>query len=252
MPRVARIKSRSGLYHVVFRGINKQTVFYDDEDKEVFLNRLKLAKERYGFELYAFCFMNNHVHLLVKEKEADLGIVMNQLLTSYVFWYNSKYERIGSLFQSRYKSETIEDEAYLLCAARYIHQNPVKARIVKDVSEYKWSSYGAYLHDKKSIIDKELILAIFQSREQYIEFMNMPEANDFIEPTEQYKISDDKLIKEIKKRLKMQEISELYELSKADIFKRLRRILQIEGTNPTQVARVCGIPRGIIRGMLRK
>jgi len=250
MARAARKKSKTGIYHIVLRGINKQTVFYDDEDKEVLLNRIKLTKEKQGLKIYAFCFMNNHIHLLIKETTIEIAKIMRLILSSYVFWYNSKYERVGNLFQDRYKSEPIENDEYLLCAARYIHQNAVKAGLVQDVSEYKWSSYGAYLTDKENMVDKHLILTLLQSREQYVKFMKESEEKKFIEPTDFYKISDDKLLKQIKKLLKINSVTEIYALSKTERYKQIRRILEIKGSNAYQVSRVTGISMGIIRGIL--
>ena len=140
MPRTARKKCESGIYHIILRGINKQTVFYDDEDREVFLNRLKLIKEEMPYKIYAFCLMDNHIHLLLKETGNSTGKILLKILSSYVFWYNKKYDRCGNLFQDRYKSEPINTDAHLLCAARYIHQNPIKAGIANIISDCKWSS----------------------------------------------------------------------------------------------------------------
>lgn len=85
--------------------------------------------------------MGNHVHILIKEGKEDLGNVMRRIGASYVYWYNVKYDRVGHLFQDRFKSEAVEDNRYLLSVLRYIHQNPLKAGIVSDIREYKWSSY---------------------------------------------------------------------------------------------------------------
>lgn len=103
------------------RGINKQTVFFDDEDREVFLSRIKLANEKSNFNVHAFCLMRNHIHLLLKENDVTLGVIFRNILSSYVFWYNRKHRRVGNLFQDRYRSEGIESEVYRVCAIRYIH-----------------------------------------------------------------------------------------------------------------------------------
>lgn len=250
MARLARKKSKTGIYHVILRGINKQTIFYDDEDKEVFLNRIKLVKEKHDYDIYAFCFMSNHLHLLIKEKEVTIGEIMRKILSSYVYWYNSKYERIGCLFQDRYKSETIDDDSYLLCAVRYIHQNPVNAQIINDIEDYKWSSYSAYLNEQDNLIEKNFILSMFQNNEQFKDFMKIPEEKMFLEPNEKIRISDDKLLKEIKKELKLKEISQIYDLPRAELNKTINQILKIEGTNPYQISRVTGISMGIIRTIL--
>ena len=249
MPRTARKKSVCGIYHIVLRGVNRQTVFYDDEDREVFLSRLKITKEKIDYDLYAFCFMGNHIHLIIKEKAQEIGKIMQNLLSSYIFWYNSKYERVGNLFQDRYKSEPIDTDNYLLCAVRYVHQNPVKARIVNNPKYYKWSSYNAYLNDRNNLVDTEVILSILKGQEGYKQFMAEEEKNLFLEPSDKIHITDDKLAKEIKIELGIKEINELLTLSREDLYKALAIIMEIKGANHYQVSRVTGVPMGIIRNV---
>ena len=114
MPRKARVKSKTGIYHMILRGVNRQVIFESKEDGEKFLDTLKECKKKSGYELYGYCLMNNHIHLLIKENQEDLGTIMKRIGASYVYWYNWKYERVGHLFQDRYKSEVVEDEKYLL------------------------------------------------------------------------------------------------------------------------------------------
>jgi REP element-mobilizing transposase RayT len=249
MPRIARQKSESGVYHIVLRGLNRQTLFYDDEDKAVFLNRVKLAKDKYNFKLYAFCLMGNHVHILLKEQEQDLARIMRKILSSYVYWYNSKYERIGNLFQDRFKSEPIENDRYLLCAARYIHQNPIKAGLASNISDYDWSSYGTYINKSEGLIDIELVLSLLQTEEGYVEFMSKNENIKFLEPVENFRISDDKLMQKIKSLHLIKNVTEIYSLHKIERSGILKKILAIEGATPYQVSRVTGVPMGVIRGI---
>jgi putative transposase len=130
MPRVQRKKSNVGIYHVMMRGINRQSIFEDDEDNKKFIEILSKYRNISRYDIYAFCLMGNHVHILIRENEEDLGQIMRRICGSYVYWFNCKYERIGPLFQDRYKSEPIEDDVYLLTVLRYIYQNPVKAEMV--------------------------------------------------------------------------------------------------------------------------
>ena len=109
MPRKAREKSSTGIYHVVLRGINRQIIFEEDEDYQKLLQTLQEYKETSGYEIYGYCFMSNHIHLLIKEGEEDLGIVFRRIGARYVYWYNWKYNRRGHLFQDRYKSEAVEN-----------------------------------------------------------------------------------------------------------------------------------------------
>src|SRR5690554_6078475 len=160
MPRTGRKKSKTGIYHIILRGINKQIIFEDQEDGEKFLETLFSFKEKGGYRIYGYCLMSNHIHLLLKEEKEDLGIVMRRIGASYVYWYNWKYDRIGHLFQDRYRSEVVEDDKYLLTVLRYIHQNPLKANIVRDISKYQWSSYNEYIR-KNRMVDIDFILDIF-------------------------------------------------------------------------------------------
>ena len=117
MPRVARIKSNSGIYHIIMRGINRQTIFEDEEDYNKFIQTMQRYKEIYVYKIYAYCFMRNHLHLLLKEGKEPLETIMRRICGSFVFWYNRKYGRIGCLFQNRYWSEPVEDNEYLLAVS---------------------------------------------------------------------------------------------------------------------------------------
>ncbi|MCR3956768.1 MAG: transposase [Gudongella sp.] len=160
MPRTSRVRSKTGIYHIMLRGINRQTIFEDSEDAQKFLYTLGDIKKISGYELYAYCLMTNHIHLLVKEGHEDFGKSMKRIGAKYVYWYNLKYERTGHLFQDRFKSEAIENEEYLLSAMRYIHHNPVTAGMVNDPSNYPWSSYSAYLNPNK-LVDTDFVLNNF-------------------------------------------------------------------------------------------
>ena len=147
MARTARTVGDSGIYHVMLRGINRQRIFEDDEDRDRFLEILKKSREKDGFDLIAWCLMPNHVHLLIKENEVKLGTIFRRIGASYVYWYNGKYERTGHLFQDRYKSEPVEDDAFFLTVIRYIHRNPVKAGLCERPEEYEYSSLKKYFEE---------------------------------------------------------------------------------------------------------
>jgi putative transposase len=157
MPRIARKQSVFGIYHVMMRGINRQNIFDEDADYFHFidiLQELPLLRAADGSilpghtcSIYAWCLMSNHFHLLVREGEYTIGEVVKSLASSYVFYYNKKNERVGHLFQDRFKSEACNDMAYFITLVRYIHQNPVKAGIVDNAENYRWSSWNMeYLH----------------------------------------------------------------------------------------------------------
>ncbi len=144
MARTARIMSKSNIYHIMLRGINRQKIFLDEEDHRHFLEVLEHCREISEFRLYAYCLMSNHVHLLLHADGEPLEQVMKRIGTRYVVWYNRKYARTGHLFQDRYKSEPVQDNAYFLTVLRYILNNPVKAGICRKAEDYPWSSASDY------------------------------------------------------------------------------------------------------------
>jgi len=163
MPRQTRKKSGSGIYHVLLRGINRQTIFEDEEDSDKLLKILGIYKAELNCSIYAYCFMHNHVHLLIRTGGEDLAALMRKVGAKYVYWYNRKYDRIGGLFQDRYKSEPVEDDSYFLTVLRYIHLNPVKAGICKTASDYKESSYNDYMHPwKGQVTDTVFALSLLE------------------------------------------------------------------------------------------
>ncbi len=141
MPRTARITLTNACYHVITRGNQKQSVFINTLDYQQYLSLLVKYKKRFRFNLYCFCLMPNHVHLLIKVKNPILlNKIMRGLNLSYTLYFNSKYGKIGHLWQDRFKSKIIERDAYLIECIKYIEANPVRASLVKLLEEYPWSS----------------------------------------------------------------------------------------------------------------
>lgn len=197
MPRESRKRSESKIYHVMIRGNERKQIFLDDDDKIRFIDILKEKKQNQNYSIYGYCLMDNHVHLLINEGDETISQVMKKINISYAYYFNKKYGRVGHLFQDRFKSEAIEDDEYLLSAVRYIHNNPVKANIVIQAEEYKWSSYGLYVgkyHYTKDIIDEEFILGMFSCiREKALElfkaFSQQENQDSFIEYKEDEKLN---------------------------------------------------------------
>ncbi|MBQ5759363.1 MAG: transposase, partial [Schwartzia sp.] len=125
MPRQPRTPGE--FFHVVVRGIGRQILFENDDDRRKYLALLEKYQEENDITLMAYCLMDNHVHLLIRDNNGSLSLFMKQMGVSYALYYNRKYERVGHLFQDRYKSEVVDREEYLLTAYRYILNNPVKA-----------------------------------------------------------------------------------------------------------------------------
>ena len=165
MPRKAREKSESGIYHVMLRGSNRQQIFHDDEDCQVFMGVLERVKQVSGMQLHAFCLMGNHVHLLIRETTEPLEIVFRRIGAAFVYWYNVKYDRVGHLFQDRFKSEPVNDDAYYLNVLRYILQNPVKAGICGSMADYAFSSAREYLNGDVGITDINFARSLMREAE---------------------------------------------------------------------------------------
>jgi putative transposase len=140
MPRRARQLAESGIYHVMLRGVNRDAIFLDDEDCTRFLHALGQAKDASGCSVLAYCLMTNHAHLVLRTGEEAIGAVIKRLGVRYAGWFNRKYGRIGHLFQDRFRSLPVEDDAYFVTLLRYVWNNPVEAGLVDLAEEYVWSS----------------------------------------------------------------------------------------------------------------
>lgn len=154
MPRKPRIQQPGMIHHVIARGNNKEAIFKEDNDKIRYLQLIDRYKKRHMFKLLAYCIMDNHVHLLIKQNEVSLSKTMQGIQQSYTQFYNKKYNCIGHVFHQRFKSIPVADEAYLLSLIAYIHKNPKVAGIVNDLNEYRWSSHLEIIKpSKKDIAD---------------------------------------------------------------------------------------------------
>lgn len=163
MPRKPREKSETGIYHVIVRGMGQQNIFHEEDDFQRYLETTKNISLESKVSVLGYCLITNHVHLLLRENDGDISGFMKRLGVSYAYWYNWKYERIGHVFQDRFKSECVEDDAYLLTVIRYIHLNPIKASIIDKPEEYKWSSCAAYYKADRNMAtfpDTRLILGV--------------------------------------------------------------------------------------------
>ena len=145
MPRSKRMLYDGAVYHIVQRGHNKDRLFRKIQDYKVFKEIIRKYKRQFIFDIYHYCLMSNHIHFLLKIiKGGDLPRILQGITQSYSFYYRKTYNYSGYVYQNRYKSFLIEDGAYLLECGRYIERNPLRAGIVKDLSQYCWSSYNFY------------------------------------------------------------------------------------------------------------
>jgi putative transposase len=168
MPRQMRKLSESKIYHVMIRGNEKKDIFLDDEDRARFLFTIREKNKEKKWHIYAYCLMSNHVHLLINEGTDAISVIMQRINISYAYYFNKKYKRVGHLLQDRYRSENIEDDSYLLAAARYIHNNPVKGGMVERALQYRWSSLKYYLGHcicDPVGVDRSTVLGMFSENE---------------------------------------------------------------------------------------
>lgn len=158
MARPYRLQAESCFYHITSRGDDRKKIFLNESDYRKFLEYILSAKEKFKFYLYAYCLMGNHYHLFLQTTQANISAVMQFINSSYTTYYNIRHKRCGHLFQGRYKSIIVEADSYFLELTRYIHLNPVKAKIVISPEEYPWSSYKGYLSKKgDGAIDRDKI-----------------------------------------------------------------------------------------------
>lgn len=242
--------SSTGIYHIVIRGINRQTIFEQDEDCERFVKVLEKYKKISGYELYAYCLMENHVHLLIKEGKDSISTIIRRISSSYVMWYNGKYGRIGHLLQDRFKSEPIQDDGYFLTVLRYIYQNPVKAKMIDRIDKYPWSNYSNYTRRAKSS-SVDFVLKMFHNSEEkaideFIEYVNQGNDDSCLDAFLKIKKTDKEAREIIKKVSRLENIKELSNIEKVNRDIILRKLKKDYSVSVRQIERLTGINRGIV------
>jgi putative transposase len=257
MPRLSRKFSNSQIYHVMLRGNEKKYLFYDEDDKERLLDTLKVKKENGEYLLYAFCLMDNHVHLVVKDCDNNLPSIMKRINTSYAYYFNKKYKRVGHVFQDRYRSEVIEDEAYLLSVIKYVHNNPVEARMVEHAAQYKWSSFNIYTgaSANSGLVEIAQILELYSlTRETAIQLF-IKHTNEEVEDTKVLDINDDvdieeneKIRKYLDRYLYLNNIESIdYVIKRKDDRNKIIRELKGTGLSVRKIASILGLNRNIVQ-----
>jgi len=215
MARKPRIQYPGAFYHIIVRGNQRQNIFIDDEDRLEYIRRLKRYKQKCGFLLYAYVLMSNHVHLLLETPKEPIARIMQMMNFTYTQYFNKKYNKVGHLFQGRYRSYLCDKDNYLIGLVRYIHKNPVRAGLVKIPEEYPWSSQGEYIGRVSDLVDTEQVLRIFSerisiARKKYQEFMCEgleDKGAQYYVTTEQQIVGNEKFIDIVGMRLKRPEMA---------------------------------------------
>ena len=211
MARKPRFDVEGGLYHIISRGNNRQRIFRHDEDYQKMLSLVAVYKKKLPFFLYSYCLMPNHIHLFLERQEDAVGRVMHRILSTYSRYYNRKYGRVGHLFQCRYKGILCQSDKYLAELVRYIHLNPVRAKMVRRAIDYSYSSHRAYLGlDRTAFVDVDPVLRHFGAtkklaRERFELFVQagaeLGHRNDYYGGTEGGILGSEEFIEEMNRRI---------------------------------------------------
>lgn len=259
MSRVKRLRSMSGIYHVMLRGVNKSAIFHDDQDRMRMLEVIDKVKALVGFELFAYCLMHNHVHLLIKETEEEpIGSIMKRISVRYVMWFNRKYERVGHLFQDRYKSECVDEQAYYLVVLRYILQNPIKAGVVSRLDAYPWSSY----HENIDHFDKpylrpylrtsmRLSTDFWQDTMAYNEFMSLPSEEDCLDLNCNSDCLDEEVLSVYSDLLVNQASQSHYQVNKVYRDQCIKEVKEMFDISIRELSQILGLGKSIIERAVR-
>ena len=244
MARKRRQRGRSDVYHVVVRGVNRMPIFTDRTDRERFLSTLRRFLQGTSGQVWAWCLMGNHAHLLVHMPIEELSGFMKRVEVSYAIYFNRRHGRVGHLFQDRFKSRPVDTESYLVSVVRYIHGNPEKAGIAS-AKTWPWSSMRAYLGAADGITCTDVVAPILRGRE---EVSGGPCEQGFLEPYSPTVRVCDELASEAADRM----ASELGDTSGgireagAALLKRVLHALRESGYPIAQIARVTGTGRAAV------
>lgn len=169
MSRPWRIEFEGALYHVLARGNNRRDIFLDDEDFNILINLLGEMSSRFDVDVFAYVLMNNHYHILLRTNSPNLSKAMQWIGVTYTRRFNNRHVRSGHLFQGRFKSLIVQNDAYLVQLSCYIHRNPLRAGIVKRLIDYKWSSYPVYAYGRRpqKWLENRTILSQFGTEDQH-------------------------------------------------------------------------------------
>lgn len=251
MARIPRIYSESGFYHVMIRGINREKIFGDCHSKNAFLNILGrnfISGEDYGKDprkgcLYAFCILDNHAHLLIQESPVGISNLMQRVSCAYANYYNRRHGRSGPVFESRFTSKAIEDQMYFAQVVKYIHNNPVKAKISKDFYDYEWSSANYYNGKHLPFLDTVFLRSIISDMD-FQDWMRLPDQKKTQHMVCKWpeRVSDFTIISTIKSIYpKYRYGMKVDVLPEFIILPLLDRLIQINGIAKTQIGRILGI-----------
>lgn len=247
MPRSARKISSTGVYHAVWRGNNKKTIFKDEEDYRKLISLLAEKKNEKKCILYAWCLMPNHMHILLKEKNQSISDFFQELGSTFVPWYNRKYERVGHLFQGRFFSEPVEDWSYFFTVMRYIHVNPVQGNICKLPEDFPYSTYSSYIRSPKNIFFGMM------TKDEFIQF-HKEKVEDIcldIEENSRARVTDEEAYRILNRYLPGADPEKIGGLTRDGRTTLLQDLLEAD-VSYRQIQRMTGIRMSVIRAVAKE
>lgn len=244
MSRKPRIYCESQMYHVILRGNNRQNIFYDTKDRIFFIKKLNMYSRELDVEIYAYCLMNNHIHILIGKANQSMSKLIQKLATSYAMFFNRKYDHSGHVFQGRYKSEPVETDEYFKTVTRYIIRNSEKADLGK-FDQYPWNSYCQTVNKNKSCICKQKLFELFDGKENFIHFIKFNNNDICMEYENKFIFNDSNCLKLIKRILGIKTAFSIIEMA-PDEQKNKLSLLKNAGISTNQLSRITGISRKII------
>lgn len=241
MPRTARSLLCGNFLHIIVQGINKEEIFYKKEYKLEYKKILQRETKDKNIKIIAYCIMNNHVHILFyTEKIEELSKCMHKINTIYAIYYNKREKRVGYVYRNRYYTKPINDERHLATCISYIHNNPVKAGIVRHKSQYEYSSYSEFTNELKSeIITTKPIINIFGSIKNCKDAINDIDNNK----SREFEIEDDTDYNRVIKN---------YRKNKFDTDMIIEKLNSEYKISTRKIAQILGVTRYYVRKIIEK
>lgn len=258
MARKARKQSKTGYYHLMVRGNNREKVFLRAIEKQYFLKLVQHQVDNGKILIVAYCLMDNHAHFLIHSDLLEMSEAFKWINIKFAGMYNNKYKRVGHVFQDRYRSEVINIEGHIIRVMRYIHNNPVKARIVAKPSDYQWSSYKSYVDKKDNLVssnEKQMIMDLFSgSMEQFVEFHSEEETHEFLETEEDIELErEEKALIIIDKYCQQHEIIANELRNNKDVLEKVvNELIETNYLSHRRIAGLLGITRGMVHNVAKK
>lgn len=256
MPRQPRVYSKTDIYHVMIRGINKEKIFIKNMYKSKLLKIIQEISEEVDFSLIAFCVMNNHLHLLIKAGNYELTTFMKRFNIKYAMYYNKVEDRYGHVFQGRFRSKEVEDEEYLFGVLRYIHNNPLKAGITHNMLDYKWSSADDYFRQESDIISDVYLFEIlekFGTTKNFIDFHGLDDNIVYIDTKEEESERKQSIIntvtKEFINRYQFTDVKEIKQHQKKELAEEL---IKLNVFSLKEIASQCNLSISVVCDLNKK